>query len=262
MLKVVAVDDEPRSIEMLKIMLEEIEGVRLEKSFTDSHKALTYLLNHDTDIVFLDVEMPGIDGIMMAGKLKQMKYPPKVVYITGFTKYSLDAWKMDAMDYVLKPYRLEDIRHAISRCVTFGQGPTPQVIRAVCFPRFDLFVDGRPLTFRNKKAKELLALLVHYRGDWVDLATIIYCLFGDRDESQAKNHYNVITYRLRGSLAENGISGLVEVEYGKCRVCTDEFSCDYYEYLDGNHSLFQGDYMQQYSWAEPTVADMTRRQIQ
>ena len=51
----------------------------------------------------------------------------------------------------------------------------------------------------------------------------------------------------------------MEVDYGKCRVRAERFLCDYYRYLDGNEDLFGGDYMRQYSWAEPTVATMMSR---
>ena len=93
----------------------------------------------------------------------------------------------------------------------------------------------------------------------MDTGSIVFDIFGGQDEEPGKKYYNVVSYRLRRTLAEEGISDLLEVEYGKCRIRAERIFCDYYSYLEGNEELFLGSYMQQYSWAEPTLATMLRK---
>lgn len=257
----IAVDDEQRALRMMQVMFREIEEVKLEAVFSSAAGALDYLQGHKVDVVFLDVSMPGRDGISLAREIRAMPCPPKLVFVTGHEEYALDAWGVDAVDYILKPYRLEHIRHAIARCKSFGPAGAGHTVEARCFPGFDLFVDGIPLKFHNKKAKELLAYLVHCQGEWVATDQIVYNLFTDQDEEAGKKYYNVISYRLRRSLTDAGIGHILETDYGKSRVCADQISCDYYSYLEGRHELFLGDYLQEYSWAEPTVASMVQNQM-
>lgn len=260
-MKAVLVDDEERALSLLASMLSGIEDVEVAAKFKNAYDALEYIksIGERIDILFLDVEMPGMDGIAMAGELKKMPVPPKIVFVTGYQKYSYAAWEVEAVDYLLKPYHKVDLLHAIERCKSFRRVGMCHEIEAKCFPTFELFVDGKPVKFHNKKAKELLAYLIHCKGKWVETGNIVYTVFGEQDEERGKKYYNVISYRLRLTLAEAGIPELVEVEYGKCRICPEHLLCDYYSYLEGKYELFQGSYMQQYSWAEPTVAVMTER---
>ncbi|MCD2493256.1 response regulator [Lacrimispora sp. NSJ-141] len=257
-MKAIIVDDEIRAVRLLATLLSSIEEVEIAAEFNNSYEALEYIQNFrgEIDILFLDVEMPGLDGISMAGELMKMPDPPRIVFVTGYAKYAYEAWEVEAVDYILKPYRKANIIHALERCKSFRRAGSPHKVEARCFPDFDLFVDGNPVNFPNKKAKELLAYLVHCEGKWVATGQIVYDIFGERDEEKGKKYYNVVSYRLRRTLAEEGISDLLEVEYGKCRVHSKRLSCDYYRYLEGKHELFQGNYMQQYSWAEPAVAMM------
>ena len=260
-MKAIIVDDEERALNLLSAILSDIEDVELEDMFKSPYEALDYIKTHreGVDILFLDVEMPGMDGIFMAGELLRLPCPPKIVFVTGYEKYAYAAWEVEAVDYLLKPYRKSDVHHAVERCKSFSRVGTANRIEAKCFPAFELYVDGNPVNFPNKKAKELLAYLIHNKGNWVEIGDIVYNIFDEQDEGQGKKYYNVVSYRLRRTLAEEGVSNLMEVDYGKCRVRSERFLCDYYRYLDGNEDLFGGDYMRQYSWAEPTVATMLSR---
>lgn len=261
-MKVMMVDDEARALNLMRFMLSDMDDVELAAEFQNCNEALEYLRSPDTvkiDILFLDIEMPGIDGVSMAEELKKLSKPPRIVFVTGYEKHAYAAWKAEAVDFLLKPYEKEDIRHAIDRCKSFRRTGDISKIEIKCFPSFDLFVNDVPVKFRNKKAKELLAYLVHCQGKWVITGDIVYDVFGGQDEEQAKKYYNVVAYRLRRTLAEEGIGSILQIDYGKCRIDTDNIVCDYYRYLRGESELFTGSYMQQYSWAEPAAATMLER---
>ncbi len=260
-MKIVAVDDEPRALHMLEILLGQIEIEKEINTFLKPEEAFEYLKSNFADIVFLDVEMPGMSGIDFADALLELPDPPAVVFVTGYHEYARLAWDVEAIDYILKPYSKEQVLRAIDRYKTKYQPlrsrrEEKHKIRIQCFPDFDVYVDGKPIRFRHKKSKELLAFLVHNRGAWVSVDKIAFTLFENYDEDTAKNYYRGILYRLRQILKEAGILDLIETGYGKCRADNTKFICDYYEYLDGEKDLFFGEYMSEYSWAEATVARM------
>ena len=83
---------------------------------TDSPtEALRLLKEREIDAVFLDIQMPGLDGIELASVLARFRHPPAVVFVTAHEKHAVDAFELDAVDYVLKPVRQERIAEAVRR---------------------------------------------------------------------------------------------------------------------------------------------------
>lgn len=258
---IIIVDDEDRARNMLEILLRNI-GEQDIRSFGDAESALAYLTSNPCDVAFLDVEMPGMDGLDLANELLKLPAPPAVVFETAYPQYAVRAWDSDAVDYLLKPYGQNQVQRALDRAARrndIQKRPANPTVEIHCFPSFGLWVDGVPLSFDNRKAKELLAYLVHMQGAWVSTDRIVYALFEDSDEKSAKNYYRLLLYRLKRILKEVGLENLVESGYGKARVNSSLFVCDYYKYLQGEESLFFGEYMSDYDWAEQTLADMRRK---
>lgn len=114
-----------------------------------------------------------------------------------------------------------------------------------------MLINGEPKAFQSKRAKELLAYLIHNQCCWVSIGTLVYDLFGDLDEKSCKSHYRVILARLKKELSSCHMEHMIETRYGFIRVNIPENLCDYYMLLAGyNDDLFHGEYMQDYSWAE------------
>lgn len=248
-MRVIAIDDEPSPLNLIRIMLEKIEGVELVASFSNPLNALDYLRFVPVDLVFVDVEMPEMNGLEFARALEDLKSPPQVVFVTAYGQYALDAWKTNAIDYLLKPYDIEQLKRAITKAISRNQADQ-QNIEVRCFPHFDILIGGSPLIFRSKRAKELLAYLVHHRGSWISVGSLVYDLFGDTDEQASKSHYRVILSRLKQDLESVGLADVIKTGYGKIRVDLGQARCDYYRYLSGYTNLFTGEYLQEYSWAE------------
>lgn len=128
------------------------------------------------------------------------------------------------------------------------------------FGYFDVFVDDKPIAFRNKKAKELLALLVDRRGGYVTSDEAIGYLW----ENESANAVTLARYRkealrLKNTLEEYGVGGIVESVDGKRRVIPEKLSCDLYDYLSGKEEyagLFKGSYLTNYAWGEMTLCEL------
>lgn len=131
------------------------------------------------------------------------------------------------------------------------------------FGYFDVFVDGRPIAFRNKKSKELLALLVDRRGGYISSEEAIGFLWEEEPvNSVTLSRYRKVALRLKNILAEYGITDIVESVDGKRRIATDKVNCDLYDYLTGApefSALFKGSYLTNYSWAETTLGELMNK---
>lgn len=128
------------------------------------------------------------------------------------------------------------------------------------FGYFDVFVGGKPIAFRNKKSKELLALLVDRRGGFISSDEAVSFLWEDEFVTAVTlSRYRKVALRLKNLLEEYGIADIVESVDGKRRIVPERVSCDLYEYLEGEQehkSLFTGSYLSNYSWGEATLAGL------
>lgn len=144
-----------------------------------------------------------------------------------------------------------------SRC-----NATEQQVSIRTFGYFDVFVGEQPIAFRNKKAKELLALLVDRRGGYITSEEAICCLW----EDEAVNSVTLARYRkaalqLKNTLEEYGIADIIESVDGKRRIIPEKVQCDLYQYLTGTDEfaqLFKGSYLSNYSWGEATLGGLGR----
>lgn len=129
------------------------------------------------------------------------------------------------------------------------------------FGYFDVFIDGNPIAFRNEKAKELFALLVDRRGGFVTSSEAISLLWEDEPTNAVTlARYRKVALRLKNTLEEYGIADIVESVDGKRRIVSRLVRCDLYEYLSGDAQyaqLFKGSYLQNYSWGEMTLAELS-----
>lgn len=138
--------------------------------------------------------------------------------------------------------------------------PENRTVTIRTFGYFDVFVGDSPIAFRNKKSKELLALLVDRKGGYVTSEEAISFLWEDEPaNSLTFSRYRKVALRLKNTLEEYGIPDIVEVVDGKRRIVMDKVECDLYRYLSGKNEysqLFNGNYLTNYSWGETTLGEL------
>ena len=108
------VDDEPLALKVLRAKLEKIANVEIIGECNNGREAVKSIADLSPDVVFLDIQMPGVDGF---GVIKQVQSEvmPLVVFTTAFQQYAIDAFEVHAVDYILKPIDLERLQTAIHR---------------------------------------------------------------------------------------------------------------------------------------------------
>lgn len=115
MIRCVVVDDEPVAKRGLVRLLEAEEGVEVVGQAGDGEEAIVVLRRERPNVVFLDVEMPGADGLVVAEELRGLEHPPMVVFVTAFDQYAVQAFEIEAADYILKPFDAERLQQVLGR---------------------------------------------------------------------------------------------------------------------------------------------------
>ncbi len=115
-LKYIIIDDEPLAREGVKIQADKIPKLICEGSFSSPMEANDILLNKDIDLMFLDIEMPGLNGLEF---LKSFNFDTLVILTTAYPQYALEAFELDVIDYVMKPIRFERFIKAINKVKDF-----------------------------------------------------------------------------------------------------------------------------------------------
>lgn len=123
-LRVLVLDDEAPALDELTWLLDRDPRVGAVHGCSSGTEALRLLKEIDVDAVFLDVQMPGLDGIELAEVLSRFRQPPAVVFVTAHDEHAVDAFELNAVDYVLKPVREERLAEAVRRVLGATRPPS------------------------------------------------------------------------------------------------------------------------------------------
>ena len=115
-MKCIIIDDEPLAREGLANMLSGISSIELQSSFSNPIDANDYLQNNIVELMFLDIEMASLNGLEFA---KSLVYKPLIIFITAYPQYALDSFEVDAIDYLVKPVRIERLLRAINKAENY-----------------------------------------------------------------------------------------------------------------------------------------------
>ena len=263
-MRILAVDDKamPR-----KVLVRAIEEAAPDSDVVACASAAEVLALPDAasfDAAFLDIDMPGTNGIVLAKQLKQLNPRMNIVFATGFGEYMSDAFELHSSGYLMKPVTAADVAVELEN-LRFPPAEPPRddegKLAVRCFGDFEAFSDGKPVLFGRAKAKELLAYLVDRRGSIIPLREIEATIWeGPLHGRGASGSYlRTLVADLRQSLEGCGHGDVLVRRRGVLGVDTTRISCDYYDYLAGKPlavNAWRGEYMSQYSWAEATKATL------
>ncbi|MFT4094278.1 MAG: LytTR family DNA-binding domain-containing protein [Niabella sp.] len=110
MIKAIAVDDEPLALDLIEAYCEQFDFVRMEKGFSSTGAALRFLEKNVIDLVFLDINMPAINGIDF---YRALEHKPMLIFTTSYSEFALDSYELNAIDYLLKPFAIKRFEKAL-----------------------------------------------------------------------------------------------------------------------------------------------------
>lgn len=122
-LRVYLVDDEPLAVERLERLLRESPRIEIAGSTTDPETAIQFLNHEPADALFLDIQMPRINGFELLARLKEQ---PSVIFTTAYDQYALKAFEVNSIDYLLKPVDPEQLRRALGKLERLRGGSKPE----------------------------------------------------------------------------------------------------------------------------------------
>jgi len=114
MINAIAIDDEPLALQLVSGYIEKTPGLNLAGSFDNPLDAIEFLNNEAVDLIFVDIQMPDLSGLEFTRSLAK---GPKVIFTTAYEKYALEGFRLDVIDYLLKPFSYEEFLKAVQKAV-------------------------------------------------------------------------------------------------------------------------------------------------
>ncbi len=260
-MRLIYVDDEQPALENFRWTTAGFSEIRSLEMFRDPQSAIDWVRENPVDAAFLDIEIPGGGGIELSRRLCELNPKLRIVFVTAYHQYAMDAWSTEAVGYILKPYTSEDIRKQLERIARYRPKPAHRVeIRTI--PTLSVMVDGNPLPLSRSKVRELFALLVERGKGGITSGEGISCLWPERPGGKDTQSLFRVTYkRLADTLQEAGVGHILSSVGNRRALLTEQVDCDLYRILDGDEQaakLYDGQYLQEYSWAEDRNGQLYR----
>ncbi len=262
-MRVIAVDDERGALEALVRELKKTSEITDIYGFAEPQGAIEHSRTHPFDIAFLDIEMFGMTGLSLAKQLKEIQPWCNIVFVTGHAQYALEAFSLQASDFLLKPAGAADIRRALGN---LRQPPVQKArsrLQVQTFGNFEVFANGSPLHFSRSKSKELFAYLVHKKGTGVTIKELASALFEDKEfNGSLQRQTQTIISDMMKALGYASARDVIVKRFNSLAIDPSKVDCDYYRFLEWDIAAinaYTGEYMASYSWAEFTIGYLDSR---
>ena len=254
-MKTILVDDMLLDLQLFELKCADMPDFEIVGKFTDPDQAIAYAAGHVVDFALLDIDMPGMNGMELAQRLRQIRGDIIIVFATAHPKFAVDALRMKADYMIFKPFDREDIADVMERAKLLRRRQSKRFFFRT-FGSFDMLVDGEPVRFRSAKAKELMALCLYRQGCPVSIHEIVECLWGEEAAGADSTGYRRTIKELTDTLRDCAAEELILRARGSLQLRLELVDSDYQRFLDGDEDAichFQGDFLRQYSWAEPMI---------
>lgn len=277
-MRIFVLDDEPIALRVSKKIVQEVMPDSQITGFGNADQVFTYIdeTGMKPDVVFSDIEMPGMSGLEFAVHLKKKCPNAVIIFVTAYSQYALEAFRLHVHGYILKPLTADRVREELEHALEernsqqqeqedFSpesdlkqrQRSIQEHLKIQCFGDFEVYWKNMPLMFGRRQTKELLAFLVDRRGEACTPEEIAQALWKDNvdDPAGLSAQVRILLKDLNRVLDTIGREDIIISRGGKIAIRKDAIDCDYYRMLAGDMDAvndYQGEYMDQYSWAEIT----------
>ena len=247
-MRALLVDDEELQLLRLKSAVQKaLPSDTALRCFANPVQALQETAGETIDVAFLDIEMPAINGIQLAKKLKAANPKTNIIFVTAYEHYAQSAYALHASGYLTKPVSEEKVREEMENLRYPIAIKTGKPLQIKCFGNFEVFAGGVPVKFQYSKSKELLAYLVDREGAAVSIGELNAVLWSEDHQSYLRN----LIADVQRTLKAVGAGDVFIKRRNECFINVVKVDCDAYEYKRNNPDAvraYRGEYMMQYSW--------------
>ncbi len=245
MFRAIVVDDENSALSRFERIASKERRLVINGKFLYPEDAIAFVKEHPVDIAFLDIEMPEMSGLELAERLMEIDSYIRVIFVTAYNQYALEAFRAHAIGYLLKPLdgmEFTEQLDLLSR--RYRQRPeksskTPLAVR--CFGGLSVYAqdenNGSAIKWKTSKAEELFSLLIHYQGRVKPKENLIETLWPELEPEKSANLFRVTCTYLRSALAEIGFPDILVRELDGYKINSDMIDCDLFRFRLGIRSL-------------------------
>jgi len=253
-MNIIAVDDEYLQLIDLEFAIKEAVPEASVLSFENPLIAADFGSENHIDVAFLDINMPGLNGIDLAKKLKESNPKVNIVFATGYDDYAKESYSVKASDYLTKPIKAEAVKTSLKHLRTPLDARPNAKLRVQCFGNFDVFADNKILYFPRQKSKEVLAYLIHKRGTSCNIKELCAVIYDNTENvSSVEKQIQPVISGMMKTLKESNVDDIIIKNFNSISVDVNKVDCDFYRYLEkdpGLTGIYTGEYMTNYAWAE------------
>jgi two-component SAPR family response regulator len=244
-LKVIIIDDEPFAIEGLRYELSQFKGMDVVKTYSNGKDFLQEYSLIKPELIFLDIEMPILNGFEVLARLMEMwrEELPKIVFVTAYPDYALQAFEVNALDYIVKPVSPKRLEKTLGRILPgFKSTETREAstkLQIRTFGHFGVYSEGKevPLKWRSKKAEELFLYLLLHKGHFVSKEKIVGDIWPELGAERGFSNLYLSLYYIKQTIKNAGIPLVTESMRGKIRILMDNVNCDFMIFEELIHKM-------------------------
>ncbi|MFF2481521.1 response regulator [Paenibacillus sp. NPDC058071] len=229
MLRVMIVDDEELSIKRLKRLLTESGRLESCHTFINPVEAYVFAEENAIDVAFLDISMPEINGMSLSIMLKKINPSIHIVFATGYDHYAVQAFDVNALDYLLKPVTAHRLEQTLGKIPVRAATAREQAsLHIRMFNGLHIYAESssEPLKFRSPKTEELFAFLIYKRTASRD--EIVETLWSDLEPKKAWKNLNSTLYYLRRAISDSGAGLSIHSTREEIKLTESDVDCDLY----------------------------------
>lgn len=236
----IIIDDEYYASEGLKMDLEELGQIKVIATYEKSKAALQDIAKLKPDIVFLDIEMPEINGLQMFKKITEINQEIKIVFVTAYNQFAVEAFELNAVDYIVKPIQIDRLKKTLDRLeVNEKDNESSDVLLIECFGYLNMKLGEKDLeiVWRTKKSQELLCYLICHKDRFISKEKIAEIFWPKFNNEKSKSNFHLTYHYLKKHLKEIGFEDMIESKRGEIRFISKNLNLDLDIFNNNLHKL-------------------------
>ncbi len=235
-MRALIVEDELPALRLMKSLVEKNKNLEAAGAFDDVSDALEAVKEKKPDVVFTDIKMPEMDGLTLVKKIHQIDSGIQIVFVTAHEQYAVNAFRLEATDYLLKPVTAEELDITVNRLMRHYLQhrikPRDLRMRALVFGRLCVYGDKAEseIHWPTAKTKELFASFVLRPQEPKEKWALCERLWPDSEPHKAEHNLYSTINRLKTAFKNNGITAKIICKNGCYHLGTKDLSCDLWEF--------------------------------